>query len=123
MCRNAPIPMIAADIALTERVLENLIENALTHTPSGGRIVVSLAAEGNSVAIEVTDTGKGIAPEHQERIFEPFRCAAQKLGSSQHAGLGLAIARRIVELHGAQLSVVSAVGAGSRFKFSLPAVA
>ena len=116
------IPRVEADIGLTERVLENLIENALTHTPSGGQVVVSLSIAGPEVCIEVADTGPGIAADEVDAIFEPFQRGTQPARKGSHAGLGLAIAQRIVELHGAELTVETQLGAGARFRFSVPAM-
>ena len=115
------LPMVDADIALVERVLENLIDNALSHSPDGGAIRIPIAAEGESVRVTVSDSGPGIAPEHLPRVFDRFYQAGNAHRGSAHAGLGLAIAKRIVELHGARLEVESALGRGTAFSFRLPA--
>jgi signal transduction histidine kinase len=114
-----PLPLVLADIALTERVLENLIGNALDHTPEHGAVRVSLYQRGDSVEITVSDNGPGIGAEHLARIFEPFYQAGNRHRGNQHAGLGLAIARRIVELQHGELRVSSEVGHGAAFTFSL----
>ncbi|GEM_PF-1101720 len=121
-CCIAPgIGMVIADERRLKQVLLNLLSNAVKFTPAGGE--VSLRAEptddGGSVAIAVADTGIGIAPEDQQRIFEEFRRVE---GSPVHegTGLGLALARRLVELHGGQIALESALGAGSTFTVTLP---
>ena len=114
------LPFVYADIGLTERVLENLIENAFTHTPSSGFITLSLKAEENGVAIAVTDNGCGISPEDLENIFDPFFQSGRKVTSGDHAGLGLAIAKRIMTLQKGDIHVQSTLGGGTTFSFVLP---
>ncbi|MEJ2288634.1 MAG: ATP-binding protein [Deinococcales bacterium] len=115
-------PVVRGNLGLIERTLLNLVDNALRHTPDGGEVRVSLWTEPDGrVAVEVRDTGEGIAPEHQPRIFERFyRVGDGTSRAGDGAGLGLAIAARVVELHGGSLSVVSRLGEGSRFRFDLP---
>ena len=115
------LPMVDADIALVERVLENLIDNALSHSPDGGAIRIPIATNGNSVRVTVADSGPGIAPEHLPRVFDRFYQADNAHRGNSHAGLGLAIAKRIVELHGARLEVESTLGQGTAFSFQLMA--
>jgi len=101
-------------------VLVNLLSNAVRHTPAGGRIAARATREGERWRFEVSDTGVGIAPEYQERIFEKFfRVPGQARGGS--VGLGLFLAREIVRAHGGEIAVESAPGAGSRFWFTVPA--
>jgi len=117
------LPFVRADIGLVERALENLIENALHYTPSGGAITLSLALQNGRILIEVEDTGKGIAPEHLPHVFDrTYRVPVEVVSEEQMhgAGLGLAITRRIVELHGGEIAARSTPGAGSTFSFSLP---
>jgi signal transduction histidine kinase len=115
------VPFVQADIGLLERVLQNLIENALRFTPENGEIQVQVAEEGGRVVVRVRDTGCGIASEELPKIFDRFYRAES---SSEGAGLGLAIAQRIVEIHGAHLQVESTVGRGTCFYFALePATA
>ena len=113
------LPMVDADIALVERVLVNLIDNALSHSPDGGAIRIPIAANGDSVRVTVSDSGPGIAPEHLPRVFDRFYQADNAHRGNAHAGLGLAIAKRIVELHGARLEVESTLGQGTAFSFQL----
>ncbi len=113
------LPFVYADIALTERVLENLIENALRHTPVGGSISVSLEQQGEVVHVDVTDSGSGITEADLPLIFKSFyRAKDQQNGDG--TGLGLAISRRIVELQGGEISVISQLGEGCSFDFTLP---
>jgi signal transduction histidine kinase len=115
------IPFAFGDIALVERVLENLVGNALRHTPKNGEISIEAERRDNGLAIRVSDTGCGIPPERLSRLFDPIPgkvCEPGKNGEG--AGLGLAIARRILELHGSDLKVQSVVEAGSTFEFTLP---
>ena len=114
----AELPPVSADHAQIERVLSNLIANAMRATPAGGRIVVSAAPRPGEVAVTVADTGTGIPSEYLSRIFEPFVQVPD--GPKGGAGLGLAICRRIVEAHGGQISVASTPGHGSAFTFTLP---
>ncbi len=117
----AELPFVRADIGLVERALENLIENALRYTPPGGVVTLSLRREAERVAVTVSDTGAGIAPQHLPHIFErSYRVQTPEGGQDAGAGLGLAITQRIAQLHGGALSVQSEVGRGSTFEFSVP---
>jgi two-component system phosphate regulon sensor histidine kinase PhoR len=114
---------VRGDSNRLQEVLQNLVDNAVQYTPPGGRVEVSAANEGNKVAVTVSDTGIGIPQAEQERIFERFyRVDAARSREAGGTGLGLSIARHIVEAHGGRLAVESAVGEGSRFHFSIPAV-
>lgn len=119
---DEPLPFVRADIGLVERALENLLENALRHTPPRGMVTLSLRREENRVTLLVTDDGEGIAPEHLPHIFERSYRGVEARGLDENvgAGLGLAISQRIAELHGGSLSVQSELGRGSTFTFSLP---
>jgi len=116
---GAAMPLVAADIGMVERVLENLVENALRHTPAGGRVTLALSLEGERAGVAVSDTGVGIPADEIDNVFERFY-RADRSGSRHHAGLGLAIARRMVQLHGGQLAVRSTPGQGTTFAFDLP---
>lgn len=111
---------VSADIALTERVLDNLIGNAIDHTPAGGEVSLALGAGVGQVRVTVSDTGPGIRTEDLPRIFEPFYRSNTSSGAGVHAGLGLAIARRIAELQDGQLTVENPPRGGSVFTFTLP---
>jgi signal transduction histidine kinase len=113
--------MVQADIALVERVLDNLVDNALRHTPAGGAVTIVIADHERRARMSVCDTGEGIAAEDLPGIFERYDRASRvgAAGADGHPGLGLAIARRIVDLHGSQLRVHSAPGQGTRVWFEL----
>lgn len=115
------LPPVRADIRLLERAFANLIENALAHTPPGGRVTVGLEGDGDGVEVRCEDTGEGIPPEELPRVFERLFRGRGPHGGNGGAGLGLAIARRIVELHGSRLVVESELGRGTVFSFRLHA--
>jgi len=98
----------------------NLLSNAIKFTPEGGRIEVRAAPVDESVEVSVTDTGVGIAPEDQEAIFEEFKQVGTAAKRVEGTGLGLALSRKFIELHGGQISVKSTVGVGSTFTFRIP---
>jgi two-component system phosphate regulon sensor histidine kinase PhoR len=103
-----------------KQVLVNLIDNAIKYTPAEGRIAVTCREEGNGVRITVRDTGVGIPEEHLPRIFERFyRVDRERSREAGGTGLGLAIVKHIVEAHGSKVEIVSEVGKGSTFSFSL----
>jgi signal transduction histidine kinase/HAMP domain-containing protein len=109
---------VAVDPDRLHLVLSNLVGNGVRHTPAGGEVAVRVASEGERVRFEVRDTGEGIALEEQGRIFEKFyRAPGAPAGG---AGLGLSIARDIVQAHGGEIGVTSAPGQGSTFWFTLP---
>ncbi len=121
---DMPLSNIQAniDVGLIERVLENLIGNAIRHTPAKGRVVVTLRPEETRIRVIVEDTGSGVPVEQQPFIFQwPSRGGKTARASGEGAGLGLAIARRIVELHGGHIGMESQFGVGSKFQFDLPA--
>jgi two-component system OmpR family sensor kinase len=111
--------MVLADIAMTERVLDNLIGNAIDHSPRGAEVKLSVFADSGGVEICVLDAGKGIAPEDIDHVFDPFY-QAPGASRSGHAGLGLATARRMAELQQGRVSVENHPGAGAAFRFWLP---
>jgi NtrC-family two-component system sensor histidine kinase KinB len=112
------IPMVQADVDRIGHVFSNLLSNALKYTPSGGRVRVSAEQDADVVRFVVEDTGAGIPAEHLPKVFERFYRAPGQHGRSG-VGLGLAIAKEIVEVHGGGISVQSKVGQGSRFNFTL----
>ena len=111
---------IRADERKVKQVLLNLLSNAIKFTPEGGRIDVRAAPADGMVEVSVTDTGVGIAPEDQETVFEEFRQVGTADKKAEGTGLGLALSRKFVELHGGRISVTSQVGVGSTFTFTLP---
>ena len=120
--RSENVPLVYADVSLIERVLQNLISNAIQYTPAGGKVSVELVADADrSVRLEVTDTGAGIAEQDLHHIFNRFYQSGQVRSQSKGGlGLGLAIAQKIVALHGGELRVRSEVGVGTTFWFTLP---
>ncbi len=112
--------LVRADPERVGLVLSNLVANAIRHTPQGGRITLRALEAGEAERFEVTDTGEGISPKHQERIFERFYRVPGGRGGG--VGLGLYIAREIVQAHGGDMGVVSAPERGSTFWFTLPRV-
>jgi signal transduction histidine kinase len=105
-----------------QRVLFNLIQNAIRHTPADGSVVVRASAVGERIEVEVADDGEGIAPEERAHVFDAFfRGGEGASRSSGGAGLGLAVSRAIVEAHGGTIWLADA-SAGTRVRFSLPAV-
>jgi signal transduction histidine kinase len=114
--------MVSADIGLIQRVLENLLRNAVRYTPRGGTISISLDPKPGAVAVAVADTGCGIAAHELDRIFDRFYRSEQgEEVRSNSAGLGLAIVKRILDLHGSRITVTSAPNQGTRFEFEIPA--
>ncbi|MCF6281227.1 MAG: HAMP domain-containing histidine kinase [Candidatus Polarisedimenticolaceae bacterium] len=114
------LPFVWADIALTERVLDNLLENALRHTSAGGHITLVLKRVDAAILITVVDSGSGIHPADLPHLFESFYRAKAQDNRQGHAGLGLAIAKRIVLLQGGEIGAESEQNVGSTFYFTLP---
>lgn len=109
------------DIGLIQRVLENLVRNAIQFTPEGGEVTISISERRDSFAIAVSDSGPGIAEEDVPRIFDRFyRARDGEEARSDSSGLGLAIVKRILDLHDSRIVVVSKLNAGTRFEFELP---
>ncbi|MFC1822529.1 ATP-binding protein [Thermodesulfobacteriota bacterium] len=115
------LPFADADIGLIERVLENFIENAINYTPQGGTIRLILTPERENISVQISDTGKGIPKEELSHIFSRFyQLEKSRKGDSGHSGLGLAITKRILELHNRTIEVSSSLGTGTTFIFQLP---
>jgi signal transduction histidine kinase len=116
------LPAVEADPGRMAQVMENLVNNALCYTPQGGEISLSVEADGNTVKLRVRDNGAGIAPEDLPFVFDRFYRADESLQrSGTESGLGLAIAKSIVEAHGGSISVESVLGQGTTFTVTLPA--
>lgn len=113
---QGPLPWLQADQPQLDRVLDNLIDNALRHTGAGGQIRLQARRHGERVIISVEDNGEGIAYGQQGRIFEPFVQVGRKKGG---AGLGLALCKEIVQLHGGRMGVYSRPGQGTQFYMAL----
>jgi signal transduction histidine kinase len=116
------IPVVEIDELAIRQVLINLVSNSIKFTPAGGEIAIRGYRDGaGGVRLEVSDTGIGIAPENLQRIFEPFWQAESPMSRTQEgAGLGLAICRHLVELHGGRLSAESRPGEGTTMSLWLP---
>lgn len=112
-----PVPTVRADLGLIERVLTNLLANALAHTPSGGTAEITLVPHADSVDITVSDTGPGIDPALRADLF---RKPVSLGGARRSGGLGLRIVSRILELHGSRIQLADLPGQGAAFRFSLP---
>lgn len=109
------------DIGLIQRVLENLVRNAIRFTPEGGEVTISIAECPETVAVSVTDNGPGISEEDIPRIFDRFyRALDGEEARLDSSGLGLAIVKRILDLHQSRITVASKLNMGTRFEFELP---
>ena len=112
---------ITADERKFKQILLNLLSNAVKFTPDGGRIDVAARREANDIVVAVHDTGIGIAPEDQAAVFEEFRQVGRSYTNKQEGtGLGLALTKRFVELHGGRIWLESEPGRGSTFTFTIP---
>jgi signal transduction histidine kinase len=115
------LSLVNIDWQRVNQVLHNLLENAVAHTPKGGTITVAAAKQGDWVEVSVSDTGEGIPVEDLPHIFERFyRVDKSRARATGGSGLGLTIAKRLVEAHGGTITVESKLGKGSRFSFTLP---
>ena len=112
---------VYADISLIQRVLENLVCNALKYTPEGGKVSISVQAYSAAVGVSVEDTGAGISAQALPHIFDRFYRENREVDENRGStGLGLAIAKKILELHGSEIRVTSEERHGTRFDFDLP---
>jgi signal transduction histidine kinase len=115
------LPAVYIDWQRVSQVLHNLLENAVAHTGRGGKITISAATRGGWVEVGVRDTGEGIPAQDLPNIFERFyRVDKSRARATGGSGLGLTIAKRLVEAHGGRIEVESELGKGSRFTFTLP---
>ena len=114
------VGQVHADERKVRQVLLNLLSNAIKFTPEGGRIHVEARSVNESIEVSVTDTGVGIAPEDQDAVFEEFRQVGTADKKVEGTGLGLALSRKFIELHGGTIWVESQVGEGSTFTFTVP---
>jgi len=114
------LPNVCADLGMIERVLTNLLDNAIRHTPAGGSIDIDLAHKDGKVSVTLSDTGPGIPPEQRAGLFErPFSAG----GAHRGGGLGLLIVQRMLQLHHSQIRLVETAGTGTTFCFELPTAA
>jgi K+-sensing histidine kinase KdpD len=114
------LPPVPLDYVEIDQVLSNLIENALRHTPAGTHIWIEAARDGDALALTVADDGPGIDPDSRDRLFDPFVRGGDRRGAPRGAGLGLAIARGLVEAHGGRISAEERPGGGTAMRFTLP---
>jgi two-component system phosphate regulon sensor histidine kinase PhoR len=115
------LPTIYADELRVQQVLGNLVNNAIKFTPPGGIVTISARANGPAVCLDVSDTGEGVPLEEQERLFERFYQSESTARSTAGGyGLGLAIAKLIVQQHGGRIWVQARPGQGSTFSFTIP---
>jgi signal transduction histidine kinase len=115
------LPPLVIDTRRVQRVMYNLLQNAMRHTPADGAIVIRAADNGKEVLVSVTDTGEGILPEELPKLFERFhRADKARSRSNGGSGLGLSIAKGIVEAHGGRIWAESTPGEGATFTFTLP---
>jgi signal transduction histidine kinase len=121
LATDPSIGVVNADERRIHQVVFNLLSNAVKFTPAGGTVDVRSAQLNGEVRVSIADTGPGIAPEDQERIFEEFQQTDVGIQQREGTGLGLALSKRLIELHGGRIWVESAPGEGSTFTFAIPA--
>ena len=117
---DSRLDQIQADERKVRQVVLNLLSNAIKFTPEGGRIDVAATPKDGFAEISISDTGIGIAPEDQEKVFEEFRQVGTAAKKVEGTGLGLTLSRKFIELHGGRIWVKSELGVGSTFTFSVP---
>ena len=115
------LPLVFADLSLVERVIQNLMDNALNYTPENGAIILAVSEVNNKVQIRIKDNGPGISEKDQAFIFDRYRQASRTGESKKGAGLGLAIVKKILDLHDSTIEVKSKLNEGTAFMFQLPA--
>ena len=110
-----------ADIALIERALENLIENAIHYTPKRGSIHFTVSVDREDISVQIRDTGPGISQEDLPHIFNRFyQLDKRRKGETGHSGLGLSITKKILKLHNRSIQVSSSIESGTTFTFTIP---
>ena len=114
------LPSVHADASRIQQILGNILDNAFKFTPQGGKVTLKAKTKGSSLVVEVRDTGRGISKDEQDRLFEPYHRVERDRERFSGLGLGLALCKTLVELHGGQVWVASRPGKGSTFSFSLP---
>jgi signal transduction histidine kinase/CheY-like chemotaxis protein len=120
LATTAPAVQLLGDRGRIRQILYNLLSNAIKFTPEGGSISVEESIGEAEISVSVTDSGPGISPENQSVIFDEFRQVGDLAGRREGTGLGLALARRLVEAHGGRIELVSELGSGSHFTASFP---
>ena len=114
------LPPVYADQIHLERVMYNLVENAVKYSPRGGEVRIAARAETGYLSVSVADHGIGLSPSDRERLFEPFQRLGESSATATGLGLGLLVCRRLIEVHGGRIWVESEPGHGSTFFFRLP---
>ncbi|MFQ6137425.1 MAG: sensor histidine kinase, partial [Candidatus Hydrothermarchaeales archaeon] len=115
------LPKVRADFDELKHVIINLLDNAIKFNRRGGKVLIEAGPQGNVVEVSVSDTGIGIAEEHLEKIFDRlYQVDISTTRKHGGIGMGLAVAKEIVEAHGGEITVKSELGKGSRFRFTLP---
>ncbi len=118
---DSPLPLLYADPDRIMQVLSNLVSNALRHTPENGSVTISAHTTGKQIVLQVADTGSGIEPQHLPHVFERFyRADSARQQQEDESGLGLAIAKSIIEAHGGSITVSSTAGEGTAFSIMCP---
>jgi signal transduction histidine kinase len=118
--RNGGLDVVTGDERRIRQVIFNLLSNAVKFTPDGGQVDITATRADGEVKVCVADSGPGIAAEDLDRIFEEFQQTEAGSNQREGTGLGLALSRRFVEMHGGRIWCESKVGEGSRFEFTLP---
>ena len=114
------LPLIEGNEAMLQKALNILVDNAVCYTPTGGHITVEASLQSRNVIIAVRDDGPGVDPEHQSRIFDQFYRADKNRTDRAHSGLGLSIAKKVVNDHGGELTYKTTRPHGSVFSITLP---
>lgn len=115
------VPPVCVDASKIEQVVTNLVSNAIEHSKRGSTVTVRLESDGKKLSFSVEDHGCGIAPENLERIFNPYcRMPSTKTRGASSTGLGMVIARKIIESHGGEISLESELGKGTTAHFTVP---
>ncbi|MEO6406621.1 MAG: HAMP domain-containing sensor histidine kinase [Ferruginibacter sp.] len=117
---STELPPVYADVSLIERVMQNLVDNAMKFTPDGGKIIIKTSKANNDVEVTVADTGIGIPENEREQIFGRYYKANNFTDLKNSTGLGLAIIKKILDLHNSSLDLITEVNTGSSFVFRLP---